>query len=66
MDRKLKNFNIGNKDSFEKKKMNHCSVCGGKFRSHSHFDVLCNLCWAENEMKPYLAFGRHRRVGMAN
>jgi len=31
-----------------------CSVCGKKFNSRSHFDSICNLCWADNEMRPYV------------
>jgi len=39
---------------------NRCSLCGKHFKSRSHFDALCDYCWADNEMRPYVAFGtRH-------
>jgi len=47
-------------------KKNKCSLCGQTFESRSHFDALCNVCWADNEMKPYLAFGGFRRVAKVN
>ena len=33
--------------------MSRCQVCGKSFKSNSHFDALCNVCWADNEMRPY-------------
>jgi hypothetical protein len=32
-----------------------CAVCGKDFKSYSHFDAICDLCWADNEMRPYSA-----------
>jgi hypothetical protein len=34
-------------------KLCRCIVCGGDFKSRSLFDTLCNVCWADNEMRPY-------------
>ncbi len=39
---------------------NRCSVCGKGFKSKSHFDAICNLCWADNEMRPYIAASSRR------
>ena len=30
-----------------------CLVCGANFQSRSQLDALCNVCWADNEMRPY-------------
>ncbi len=44
-----------------------CDMCGKHFKSHSHFDALCNLCWADNEMKPYFMRAKSSRgTGMAH
>ena len=34
-------------------KMSRCKFCGKNFKSHSQFDALCNVCWADSEMRPY-------------
>lgn len=42
-------------------KVNHCHMCGKQFRSRSHHDALCDTCWADNEMQPYVPHAaRHR------
>ena len=30
-----------------------CRICETEFKAFSRFDLLCNGCWADNEMKPY-------------
>lgn len=43
-----------------------CVVCDKEFRSHSRLDAICDLCWADNEMRPYaIKFGCLRRAGFA-
>lgn len=36
-------------------KINECHVCGKRFKSRSHYDALCDVCWADNDMKPYVS-----------
>lgn len=43
--------------------LSRCSVCRKRFKSRSRFDYICNLCWADNEMKPYINFGSPRNTG---
>jgi hypothetical protein len=43
-----------------------CTVCGTRFRSLSHFDILCNVCWADNEMRPYLRSGVGGKIALVN
>ncbi len=50
-------------DTSKHSKLSRCSVCGKRFKSRSHFDAICNLCWADNEMKPYVAIGAYRGIG---
>lgn len=52
------------KDAQKISKLSKCNVCGKRFKSRSHFDALCDLCWADNEMRPYISFGAFRRSGM--
>lgn len=47
-------------------KTNKCMVCEKRFKSRSHFDAICDLCWADNEMRPYLALGGFRGAGFVN
>ena len=47
-------------------KTSTCTVCKKRFRTRSHFDALCNLCWADNEMRPYLNFGNVRGSSCVN
>lgn len=44
-----------------------CSVCGLVFKSYSHFDAICDVCWADNEMRPYATSPRSgRKVGISH
>lgn len=43
-----------------------CSVCGKRFKSRSHFDAICNVCWADNEMRPYVALRSVKGAGFVN
>jgi len=62
---KYKKLNIANDgDSHDGSRINKCAICGHRFKSRSHIDVLCNICWADNEMKAYLTFGGFRKGGM--
>jgi len=45
---------------------NKCTICKKHFKSRSHFDAICDLCWADHEMRPYLAPGGLRGVGFIN
>ena len=50
-------------DTPKQSNLSRCSVCGKRFKSRSHFDAICNLCWADNEMRPYVALGAFRGMG---
>ncbi len=50
-------------DTPKNSKLSRCSVCGKQFKSRSHFDAICNLCWADNEMRPYVALAASRGTG---
>jgi hypothetical protein len=45
-----------------RKRESACFICGKHFKSRSRFDAICNLCWADNEMRPYLAPGKSRKA----
>lgn len=47
-------------------KLPKCRFCGKRFKSRSHFDALCDFCWADNEMRPYQSFRGFRRYGMVS
>jgi hypothetical protein len=61
--RNAKGLFVVNGDGHRTEKKYTCDVCGKSFRSKSHFDSICNLCWADNEMRPYITLGRIRRPG---
>ncbi len=63
MDRIKKNkkqFANHENDRAQMTNFSKCSLCRKRFKTHSHFDAICDLCWADNEMKPYIAFGGYR------
>lgn len=43
-----------------------CALCKRRFKSRSHLDSICDVCWADNEMRPYLAIGGLRGAGFVN
>lgn len=48
-------------------KINRCCLCGKGFKSRSQYDALCDLCWADNEMRPYVTRTRgYRGTGRMN
>lgn len=48
-------------------KINQCHVCGKRFKSRSHYDALCDICWADNDMRPYVSRTRgYRGTGLMN
>lgn len=49
-------------EGHQQSKKSKCSVCQKHFKSRSHFDAICDLCWADNEMRPFLSFGGLRGV----
>lgn len=54
MSRPRKHFDQSHHTKARLSKVYDCPMCGRRFRSRSHLDTLCNACWADNELKPYV------------
>lgn len=68
MDRLGKNKprNVIRLENHQHSQSSRCALCKKRFKSRSHLDVICDICWADNEMRPYLAVGGLRGAGFVN
>jgi hypothetical protein len=68
MDRSGKNKSqkLSQLENHPHRQSSQCALCKRRFKSRSHLDAICDVCWADNEMRPYLAVGGLRGAGFVN